>query len=83
MAPKTAGNMQKQVERGQAPKSVLRVDSANPSQYDRFDHVHFKNDGKGNHALYNNGEWKHGGRPLTNAEKEWLIANEWKLPEER
>ena len=34
--------MQKQVERGQAPRSVLRVDKGVPQQYDRADHIHFK-----------------------------------------
>jgi hypothetical protein len=80
MPPKTAGNMQKQVERDQAPKSILRVDNAHPPG-DRFDHVHFVDEGHGKHALYNNGEWKHGGRSLTNAEEEWLIKNEWPLPQ--
>jgi len=77
MPPKTAGNMQKQVERDQAPNSIDRVDGANPPR-DRFDHVHFR-DG---HTLYNNGEWKHGGRSLTNAEKAWLQDNGWVLPKE-
>ncbi|CAF1291709.1 unnamed protein product [Rotaria sordida] len=67
--------MQKQVDRNQAPKSVDRVDSATPP-YDRLDHVHFT-DGS---ALYNDATWKHGGRRLTNAEKEWLTANGWPLP---
>ena len=25
--------------------------------------------------------WKHGGRALTNVEKDWITANGWKLPQ--
>jgi hypothetical protein len=66
--------MQKQVERGQAPKSVDRVGKGRvPGEKDN---VHF-DDGS---ALNNDGTWKHGGRPLTNPEKLWLTENGWKLP---
>jgi hypothetical protein len=71
--------MQKEIERGRAPSSIERVDRANPENYDRFDHIHFKD---GRNALYNNGEWKHGGRKLTNAEKKWIEGHGWKLPKE-
>jgi tetratricopeptide (TPR) repeat protein len=72
--PSSAGKMHKQVERGQAPKSVDRVDRARfPHEKDQ---VHFK-DGS---AINKDGTWKHGGRKLTGAEKEWLIENGWKLP---
>ena len=67
----TAGSMQKQVERGQAPKSVDRVDKARfPFEKDQ---VHFR-------ALNYDGTWKHGGRPLTVAESEWLVRNGWRTP---
>jgi hypothetical protein len=70
----TAGNMQKQVERGQAPKSVDRVDRARfPFEKDQ---VHFK----GGHALNYDGTWEHAGRALTNGETGWLINNGWSLP---
>jgi hypothetical protein len=72
--PSTAGNMQKQVERGQAPKSIDRVDRAR-SPYEK-DQVHFQD---GN-ALNKDGSWKHGGRSLTNSEKKWLVKNGWTLP---
>lgn len=73
--PSSAGGMQKQVERGQAPRSVDRVDRARrPHEKDQ---VHFK-DGS---ALNRDGTWKHGGRALTNAEKDWLFENGWILPE--
>ncbi|HEX5423467.1 MAG TPA: hypothetical protein VFW94_07955 [Candidatus Acidoferrales bacterium] len=66
--------MQKQVERGQAPKSVDRVDS--PRFPNEKPHVEFKD---GN-ALNNDGTWKHGGRELTNAEEQWLESNGWTMP---
>ena len=72
--PSTAGSMQKQVERGQAPKSVDRVDHAR-SPYEK-DQAHFRD---GN-ALNKDGTWKHRGRPLTNSGKAWLVKNGWTLP---
>jgi len=69
--PASAGNMQRQVERGQAPKSVDRVDPAR-APFEQ-PNVHFK-DGS---CLNSDGTWKHGGRPLTNAEKNWLMKNNW------
>jgi RHS repeat-associated protein len=65
----TAGNMQKQVERGQAPRSVDRVDRAR-FPYEK-DQLRFK-DGS---ALNYDGTWKHGGRALTNIEAAWLTEN--------
>jgi hypothetical protein len=77
---KTAGNMNEQVKRGQAPKSIDRVDPGNlDPKGDRMSHIHFKD---GRHAIYNDGTWKHGGRPLTNEEKEWIEKNGWPLPKD-
>jgi RHS repeat-associated protein len=72
---KTSRNqLQKQVERGKAPKTVDRVDPGiGPNEQD---HVHFT-DGS---ALNEDGTWKHGGRPLTNAETEWIQQNGWNTP---
>jgi hypothetical protein len=73
---KTSRNqMQKQVERGQAPKTVDRVDPGlGPNEQD---HIHFSD---GN-ALNEDGTWKHGsGRPLTNAETGWIQGNGWNIP---
>jgi RHS repeat-associated protein len=72
--PTSPNQMQKKVEAGQAPKSVDRVDS--PRFPHEKPHVEFKD---GN-ALNNDGTWKHGGRNLTNVEKEWLQNNGWQLP---
>ena len=66
--------MQKQVERGQAPKTVIRVDQARvPFEKPN---VHFA-DGS---ALNMDGTWKHGGRELTSAEANWLSGNGWGVP---
>jgi RHS repeat-associated protein len=66
--------MNQQVQRGQAPNSVDRVDS--PRFPHEKPHIEFKD---GN-ALNNDGTWKHGGRELTNGEKEWITNNGWSLP---
>ena len=66
--------MQKQVERGKAPRQVDRVDKAH--QPGTQDHVHFK-DGT---SLNKDGSIhdSHRGSPnLTNATKEWLKKNGW------
>ena len=56
------GSMQKQVEKGPAPKSVDRVDQGRGQN--EKDHVHFK-DGS---ALNKDGSWKHGKRKITKKE---------------
>jgi hypothetical protein len=72
--PTTPNQMNQQAWKGQAPKSVDQVHSPR-FPYEK-PHVEFKD---GN-ALNNDGTWKHGGRALTNVEKEWLTKNGWKLP---
>ncbi|HYD02255.1 MAG TPA: polymorphic toxin-type HINT domain-containing protein, partial [Phycisphaerales bacterium] len=57
------------------PKSVDRLDKGNPAN-NELPHIHFKDGG----ALFNNGTWKHGGRPLSAAEREFLEAAGWVLP---
>jgi hypothetical protein len=69
------GRMQKEVERGQAPAGVDRVDTGN-SNLGEKDHVHF-DDGS---ALNSDGTWKHGSSRLTNSQKEWLQKHEWSIP---
>ncbi|MGH7427166.1 MAG: RHS repeat domain-containing protein, partial [Candidatus Methylomirabilaceae bacterium] len=73
-AVKSVNQMNKQVLRGQAPKSISRVERGR-RPYEQ-DHVHFHE----GHALNRNGTWKHGGRPLTDVEKQWLTSNGWRLP---
>lgn len=72
---KKAGELQKQVEKGNAPTSVDRVDKGRGPH--EKDHVHFKDD----HALNHDGTWKHRGRKVTNKEKEWLEDNGWMAPQ--
>ena len=62
--------MNQQVKKGKAPKSVDRVDTANTNVKGEQDHIHFKD-----------GSWKEGtGRPLSNAEKQWITDNNRTLP---
>ncbi len=73
----TTNQLQKKVEKGQAPNSIDRFDKGNPN-HNEADHVHFKS----GDALYKNGKWKHGGRKLNNKEKEFLKDTGWSLPKE-
>ncbi len=70
----SAGKMQKEVERGQAPRSVDRVDKGR-GPYEQ-DHVEFKS----GDALNRDGTWKHGGRDLTNGETDWITGHGWDVP---
>lgn len=72
--PKSPGNLQKQVEKGQAPKSVDRVDKGR-GPFEK-DHIEFK-DGR---ALNQDGTWKHGEGGLTNEESDWVTKNGWNPP---
>jgi RHS repeat-associated protein len=74
--PTSAGQMNQQIKRGQSPHSTTSADV--PRTPNEKPHVHFEN----GQALNNDGTWKHGGRSLTNAEKQWLKQNNWQLPEE-
>jgi len=72
--PTSPNQMQKQVEKGQAPSTVVRVD--NPKLPGQLPHVHF-NDGT---AININGsvhDAMKGVHNLTNAERVWLIDNGW------
>jgi RHS repeat-associated protein len=72
--PSSAGNMQQQVERGQAPKEIDRVDKGR-GPYEK-DHIELK-DGI---ALNRDGTWKHGSGHVNNAVRDWLVRNGWKPP---
>lgn len=67
----SAGKMQREVERSQAPKGVDRVDKGR-GPYEK-DHVHF-NDGS---ARNSDGTWKHGSSNLSNTVKDWLNKHGW------
>ena len=63
--------MQKEVERGQAPKSVDSVHKGLiPNEKD---HVHFT-DGS---ARNQDGTWKHGFSDISNKVKDWLGKHGW------
>ena len=74
----TPNQMQKEVERGQAPAGIHRVDKYNTQVKGEKDHIHLDNDD--GPALNRDGTWKHGGRILTNSEKEWISQHGWKHP---
>jgi hypothetical protein len=73
--PTSTNQMNKQVERGQAPKSVDRVDPGNEGTREQ-PHIHFI-DGK---ILNGDGTWRDNGCPLTNQERDWIQNNGWTLP---
>jgi len=70
----SAGRMQREVVRGQAPRSVKRVDRGRSHM--EQDNVHFE----GKHAINRDGTWKHGGRDLTRQEQDWLQSHGWSTP---
>jgi hypothetical protein len=76
-SPKTssAGKMEKEVERGQAPRGVDRVDTGN-RRFGEKDHVHL-DDGR---ALNNDGTWKHGEGSIGRTIQDWLGDHGWKVP---
>jgi len=75
--------MQKQVEKGQAPKEVDRVDKPHtPNDPNSKPHIHF---GENKAALNNDGTWHDVGKPhpiITDKIAEWLLKNGWILPSE-
>ena len=75
----SANQMQKQVERNQAPKGVDRVDRANSNINENKDHIHFS-DGT---ALNFDGTPSHSGNgipKITKPIKKWIVQNGWMLP---
>ncbi|MDP3933558.1 MAG: RHS repeat-associated core domain-containing protein [Methylococcaceae bacterium] len=66
--------LNKQIQRGLAPKEVQRVDIG--KVIGEQTHVHF-DDGS---ALNIDGTWKHGESDLSNSVKDWLQSNGWTTP---
>lgn len=64
-----------EIRRGQAPRSIRRVDTA--KTYGEQTHVHLS-DGS---ALNIDGTWKHGATSLSNATRAWLVRGGWRLPQ--
>ena len=72
---KTSPNqMQKQVERGQAPNTVVRVD--NPKTQGQLPHIHFS-DGTAMNIDGSVHDAMRGVHNLTNSERIWLFDNGW------
>ena len=74
--------MNRAVQRGQAPRGIKRVDRGNPAHGEK-PHVHFDN----GTALNKDGSWKHdGGSPeratnaITNKQREWMEGYDWTVP---
>ena len=75
--PSSPSQLNRDIRKGKAPNTVDRADSPRIS-YEK-PHVHFKS----GDALNSDGTWKHGGRPLSNAEKSWLTSHGWAFPAEQ
>jgi len=71
---KSVNQMQKQVEKGDAPRGIKRVDKGNPDHGEQ-DHVHFDDDS----ALNRDGTWKHGSGSLNRSQESWLRGNGWRI----
>jgi hypothetical protein len=74
VGPASVNQMNQQIKRGQSPKGLKRVDVGKVKG--EQDNLHF-DDGS---SLNRDGTWKHGGRTLTNAQRQWLEENGWKVP---
>ncbi|MCB0107994.1 MAG: hypothetical protein KDE53_18860 [Caldilineaceae bacterium] len=70
----TPNQMNRAIQRGQAPRGIERVDT--PKIPGEQLHVHFSDDS----ALNIDGTWKHGQTTLTSPQREWLTDNGWTLP---
>jgi hypothetical protein len=70
MAALSPNQMQKVVERGQAPIGIERVNKGNPNLFEQ-PHVHLQ----GGAALNKDGTRKHGNALLTNDQAKWLRDN--------
>lgn len=73
--------MQKQVERGQAPSEVDRVDKPHVNAPNQQNHIHFK-DGS---AINMDGTQSHDSRgvpQITKSILRWILANGWQVAEE-
>ena len=75
---KSINQLQKEVEKGQAPKGIKRFDKAHDLETGQ-PHVHFK-DSK-NSALNKDGSWKEGQYDLNKKEKDYLKKHGWKIEE--
>lgn len=70
----TPNQLNRAIQRGQAPRGIVRVDT--PKIPGEQLHVHFSDDS----ALNIDGTWKHGQTALSSAQEKWLTNNGWTLP---
>src|SRR5262249_46468174 len=70
--------IQQQINRGQAPRGIVRADRGDPSL--EQPHIHIDNGGGRTGALNIDGTWKHGGLDLTADQRKWLTSIGWSLP---
>jgi len=73
--PLSPNQMNKAVERGQAPPGIGRTDTGKIPGEEQHTHI----DGEG--AINIDGTWKHGDGNLTNAQADWLRGNGYRIPE--
>ena len=78
----SVNQMNRAIQRGQAPRGITRVDKPRGSVPGEQIHVAFEHSGRGAAPQLNvDGTWKHGPPvSLTTAHSEWLTANGWTLP---
>jgi hypothetical protein len=72
--PLSVNQMDREAQRGQAPRGIRRVDVGKVKG--EQDNVHF-DDGR---SLNRDGTWKHGEGTITATQREWLQKNGWKTP---
>lgn len=72
---KSPSQLNKEIQKGQAPRGIERIDKGSKSVKGEQTHVHFK-DGT---ALNIDGTWKDGNGMLNQAQKEWLSKNGWNI----
>ena len=73
---KSINQLQKDVEKGRAPKGIERFDNAHDSKTGQ-PHVHFKDSKES--ALNRDGSWKEGYHDLNKKEKEYLKKHGWNI----
>ncbi|HZG44579.1 MAG TPA: RHS repeat-associated core domain-containing protein, partial [Longimicrobium sp.] len=71
----SVNQMNREIQRGQAPDGVDRVDKSHGKGGQ--DHVHFGN----NAALNRDGTWKEGSHTITRQQRAWLTEHGWNVPQ--
>jgi len=74
--PKSFNQIDQEIRRGQAPRGIERIDRGQVTGEQT--HIHFSNGS----ALNIDGSWKEGKEEPTKEQREWLLKNGWRLPNE-